>query len=121
MDKHKDTFKGFCHTGEAWYRETASIGRDSVDEVMIGFYAHTGGTSGEFCIRWRTISGHAVPRLEAYDDAWDALANMPELLALFASVDNQNIKPVELCGKLVELGYQDRTPRDNPYEEKAAT
>lgn len=104
---HKGCLKGF-----SWQGPCQSLGDSIVDELNIGFYADEGGTSGEFTIQWEKLSGNIVPRLQAFDDGWDALVNMPELLEFMASIDGQHLPIGKFVEKLKEIGFQDYTKRE---------
>lgn len=104
-----DNFAGFerafMRTGGSLFEK-----EDVVDEVMVGFYEPEGGTAGEFAVRWRSIGlPEPTPSLEVFDDAWAALARMPELVHALAQYDGQNITPEALCRLLLELGFKDFT------------
>jgi len=84
---------------------------------MIGMYADDdrgGGTSGEFAIRWLHVGGRQVPRLEVFDDAWNALTRFDDLLKWLASVDGRNVTPRQVADALVSMGVKDMTQRDEP-------
>jgi len=106
MNKHKDCKRGFIQLSRAWYADACLKG---IDDITIGFYHPEGGTTGEFSIKWEKLGGKVVPKLTAFDDAWDALLNFKDLLELMATVDSQNITPNEFCILLRSLGIEDRT------------
>lgn len=109
-DKHEGCVRGFRIRSESWYgRFLNSVG--CCEEIMIGMYADDdrgGGTSGEFAIRWLHVGGRQVPRLEVFDDAWNAL------LKWLASVDGRNVTPRQVADALVSMGVKDMTQRDDP-------
>jgi hypothetical protein len=78
---------------------------------LIGMYYPDGGTSGEFAVRWTRLGGKVVPRLEAFDDSWSALAHFGDLLEWMATVDDQCVGPKEFTEKLREFGIRDKTKR----------
>ena len=53
--------------------------------------------------------------LKAYNDAWEALSKMPELIELLGKIDRGEREPTvkEFAEMLKELGYKDITER--PY------
>lgn len=106
---HEGCIKSFSWHSRSWYGGSQPLGGAVVDELNIGYYAPEGGTSGEFSIQWETLSGGITPRLQAFDDGWSALVNMPELLEFMASIDGQNMPIVKFVAKLKELGFEDRT------------
>ena len=111
----------FCYTNAAWYAE--SVRRDTAPvwaaEIFFGLYDDIGGgTFGELAIRWyQVVDGPFWPCLEAYDDAWPILAEMPDVLAALAAVTKQTIQPKAFCLLLEGLGFQDVTPYERPEEE----
>lgn len=114
MKDHVGCFRGFTHYNEAWYAQTVKLGAGILDEIHIGFYSPEGGTTGEFTVEWIELSGREVPRLRVFDDAWDVLARMSDLLGRMADLDNQNVTPQAFCKLLLELGFEDRTARKPP-------
>ena len=107
MKDHTGCKKGFHQLSRAWYGET--IPSIYLDEFNIGLYDQEGGTTGEFKIVWKKLCGEYVPRLNAYDDSWDALYQFNDLLKYMASIDDQNVSPDAFCKKLIELGFEDLT------------
>ena len=57
-----------------------------------------------------------APRLRVFDDGWALLAAMPDVIALLATLDGQNVQPLALCKMLEGLGFVDATPEKNPNE-----
>jgi hypothetical protein len=55
-----------------------------------------------------------MPRLEAFDDSWHALAQCSDLLAALAQHDSETITPSQCCEILTGLGFVDRTPINRP-------
>lgn len=112
--KHDGCERGFIIRSEAWYGKSQNK-PETLDEIMIGMYHHEGGTTGEFGVRWTTIGGHATPRLEVFNDAWDALQRFGDMLAWMASVDDKHISPQSFADALRGMGIKDLTERHNPY------
>jgi hypothetical protein len=110
--------RGFHWLSQAWYASAFSVGRESTDEVSFGFYDSTdGGTTGEMTMHWYDLGTAGItPRLEVFDDAWDALYWCPDVLAALAERDNQDITPVQFCEMLNRLGFADLTKREDPYQ-----
>ncbi len=54
MKNYNGFKRGFYHTGAQYYAQGDMLkllmGRDEVDEIMIGMYHDDGGTAGEFAI-----------------------------------------------------------------------
>lgn len=103
-----DSAKAFTIPYEAWYAET-SVKPLEKEYIMIGFYYENDGTEGEFRLEW----GKYGIELKAYNDAWEALSKMPELIELLARIDREEKEPTvkEVAEMLKELGYKDKTER----------
>jgi hypothetical protein len=82
-----------------------------VDEVMFGFYALDGGTTGEMKMQWELLNEQPVPRLCVFDDAWHALYQLNDVLAKLSNADGENISPKAFCEVLVSCGFVDMTER----------
>jgi len=117
-NKHEGKIRGFYHLSEAWYADANLKNRSDkiVDQVMIGFFGSygEGGTTGEFAIEWHDIGGKTHPRLQVFDDAWEALTHFSDLLVEMAKLDNTDPTPAEFCKLLIQLGIKDLTPRTRP-------
>jgi hypothetical protein len=76
---------------------------------------------GVILIAWTEVDlmGRVVsfPSLEATDDAWGLLANIPAFIEMLALLDDRNAPPdvIEYMIKH-DLGYKDLTQRDAPQE-----
>jgi hypothetical protein len=114
MKDHKGAHKGFVHLSRTWYAKHALRAGDIIDEVMFGFYYGGGGTSGEMSVRWSELGGAIVPRLEVYDDAWDALNEFKDVIEKMAEVDGENINPEQFCKILLSCGFRDDTKEVGP-------
>lgn len=103
-----DSAKAFAIPYEAWYAETSVKPFDN-EHIMIGFYYENDGTEGEFRIEWNRCG----IELKAYNDAWEALSKMPELIELLGKIDREEKEPTvkEVVEMLKELGYKDITER----------
>lgn len=108
--KHEGGHRGFYILSESWYAEAAKEAGVS-ERLTVGIYHECGGTTGEFSIRWIEVCGKFVPRLEAFSDAWDALAHFRDLLTWMASVDSQRVTPQQFTEQLRSLGFKDMTSR----------
>lgn len=90
---------------------------DCVDIVMLGVQCIDGSTMGELSICWHMLNGKAVPKLEAYDDAWQILqtptfaAVMEELTPM--SRDHAPT-PDEVSAMLIAHGFTDES--DSPLK-----
>ncbi len=99
--------KAFEIPHEAFY---AAQFEDANPFIMIGFYYNNGeSTDGEFRIEWDNVG----IRLHAYNDSWEALSKMPELIELMAKIDREKLRYTvkEFAEELVKLGYKDMTQR----------
>lgn len=108
MRDHEGDLRQYTFVSEAYYAESAAAtrSRDIVDEVSFGFYSPDGGTSGEMVMEWINLgeqwrNGEKViqvsPRLRCFNDAWDALAHLKDVIDALAEVDDQDISPKEFC------------------------
>lgn len=99
--------KGFYHRNASWYAETVRRAeRDVTDSISIGMHFVSGGTAGEFLIEWNGT----VARLNAFDDAWGALAECADFVAELKTLEGAT--PQQVIDVLVRLGYQDLTKRE---------
>ena len=114
MMDHSECKRQYVHTGAAWYAGTALNRPDEIDEIMIGYYHPDGGTTGEFSIRWYTLGGKAAPRLEVYDDAWNALQGFRDVLDGLAELREGTVEKV--LAILDKCGVEDATPKRNPLQ-----
>ena len=83
---------------------------------MIGFYHPKGGSPGEFAIRWINLGKESVPRLEAFNDSWKALFEMPELISALAKIDHRKYTQQQIMDILLSLGYEDHTAYQAPKD-----
>lgn len=90
-----------CH--EAWYRATLPGG----PEIMIHRAHPDGGILWEFGIREHPVGGI---RVEVFDDAFAAFAEIPEFFARLVWVDTL----AEVREALDDLGFTDTTKREPP-------
>ena len=105
-----DCIKGFYIPAEAWYKNIVT----GNPEIWIGFYSKEGRTAGEFEIEWDGIG----IRLHVYNGSWEALSEMPELIALMAKYDREQIEPdiKEFAEQLKKIGFKDVTERERAEE-----
>lgn len=103
-------FWGFTCFSRQNYSKTVSLG--CMDEVMLGVQCIEGGTLGELAIRWHTLGGKPVPRLEVYNDAWQIMqtptfaAVMKELTQMSRHHDPM---PDEVSALLIAHGFTDQS------------
>ena len=111
MRDHDGCVRGFYRSSKAWY---AMDERDI--DVMFGMYHPDGGTTGEMSMRWHDLGpGRLVPRLEVFCDAWDALQEFTDVLAVLAEHDSEDITEEEFVSILQAHDVQDLTKYESPY------
>lgn len=115
-EPHDGFQKGFVRLSKAWYGEKLLADHSVIDDFTIGFYDPDvdGGTTGEFSLVFSTLDSHPVAKLEIFDDAFHALACMPELIVRLAQHDPRRgskevLTPDLLEEILLELGFVNRT------------
>lgn len=110
MKDHGGMIRGFTHFGGSWYGRNV---HPTEDRISIGFYTvdGNGGTTGEFSVQWRELSRKAVPRLECFSDAWDALTHFQDFLSELAKLDDSDPTPEQVCALLRELGIRELTKK----------
>ena len=121
-NKHKGDERRFIIMSQAWYGDAVAkkVGnKPEDDEILIGFYCPTGGTSGEFSIKWRELGKRNVPYLKAFDDSWSALANFADVIAGLKGLDATNPTVEQVAKVLLACGVKDATPRESPYKPRA--
>jgi hypothetical protein len=114
-NKHEGCVRGFSVYSDSWYRKGLGNPDGVLDEIMVGMYHPDGGTTGEFAIRWTMVGHESTPRIEVFNDAWDALQQFNDLLKWMASVDDEHVGPQAFADALRSFGIKDRTERTNPY------
>ena len=116
MKDHSGCRRAFIWSSKAWYAD--GFYREG-EEVMFGMYAKdNGGTSGEMAMRWKDFSGHQVPQLQVFDDAWSALSLFTDVIEKLGEKDNENITPKQFIEILLSCGFVDDTAYESPYEPK---
>ena len=72
-------------------------------------YYESGGCDGKFRFVWEKIG----IQLRAYDDSWEVLAQMPELINLMGRIQIEELKPTisEFAEMLKGIGFKDLTER----------
>lgn len=119
MKNHDGTIPGFHWSSRAWY--WLAQHKEAEESIQIGFYAPSGGTSGEFHIQWINLGGKQKPQLCVFDDAWHTLKVLPGFIDLLADLDSESddksITPEEFVHWLKRNGYQDRTQYERPKQE----
>lgn len=121
MEKHTGCKRGFTQLSKAWYGDANLKNSEMIDRFSIGFYHPEGGTTGEFLISYEELGGKIIPRLQAFDDGWDALFNFSDLIEAMSKIDDKNISPDDFNKLLVSLGIEDMTPVDDEFKTKIIT
>ena len=106
MIESKKSVKAFTIPYEAWYKD--SILGDP--HIYIGMYYENEGCDGEFRIVWDNVG----IQLRAYDDSWEVLSHMPELIDLMGRIQMEKLKPTieEFAEMLKRIGFKDITDRE---------
>ncbi len=105
MGTHDNARRGFVWSSRAWYVEAANCKH----EISFGMYVKDGGTTGDMRMKWHQVGGTWVPRLECFDDAWDALSTFGDLLQEMAMIDNTNSTEEQFVEILKRCGFEDMT------------
>ena len=108
------TVRAFYWCSQAWYAEANGYTRYN-DKINFGMYHKDGGTDGEMSVKWIELGNGLCPKLEVFDDAWKILSEFSDVIDKLAQVDGLNVSPDEIVNILLECGFQDFTPRENPY------
>ena len=114
MSNHFECKRRFYHLSRAWYGDANLRGSDIIDEILFGFYHPDGGTTGEMSIKWIDLSGKATPMLVCFDDGWDALNEMIDIIPALAKFDGLDPTPESICELLLLCGFEDATPIERP-------
>lgn len=113
--------RGFSYNRESWYGR-----HDEPDWVTFGLYHLEGGTTGEMRMEWCRLGDRHVPKLEAWHDRWQVLADFADVvqrLAEYAAAqgdEGASLSPAQFIGILVECGFADLTERVSPYAGREA-
>lgn len=112
--------KQFIILSQAWYGKSSLDSRTDglQNDILFGLYDPSGGTIGEMRIAWYFVGNKLTPKLEVFQDAWYALSKFPDLITELALFDNTNPSPEIMAEILVRCGFEDATPRVNPYNKK---
>ena len=112
MNLPEDTHLAYIVWHEAWYADTS---RDFHEQphLMVTAAADGGGCAWEFQIAGYELGGSPVTRVKMFEDAYAALAEMPEFFAALAELRPVTLDEVRVI--LDGLGAVDETPRVSPY------
>lgn len=105
----ESSIKAFNMPFEAWYKDMV-LGEP---HIYVGMYYESGGCDGEFKIVWDNIG----IQLRAYDDSWEVLSRMTELIDLMGRIQIEELKPTieEFAEMLKGIGFKDLTERERIY------
>lgn len=104
------TKRSYILTKEAFYAESAP----KEEEVYIQVKKEDGTDCGGFAIVWHWIGACYSPRVEAFDDAWSAVALCADALKKLAIApgSKQLVTVDQVVALLDELGFEDVTERE---------
>ncbi len=97
---------------EAWYADAA---RDEPARINIAASVPGDGVAWEFLV----VEYREGLRVEIFDDAWPAFAQVPELFAALAAAGTPTLNDVTVL--LDRLGAVDETARTSPYAPRETT
>lgn len=103
----------FTHYTRAWYSCKLGLPDNLIDDVTFEIWEDQ-VQIGALHIEWMDLGSTVAPRLVAFDDSWEALAAMPDVVAALGECDDENISPAAFCELLTELGFNDVTPLESP-------
>ena len=105
--------KYFYCSNLAWYAEANKIKNH---EIMIGYFNPDTEYTGEFVIRWIELGNEYTPKLEAFNDSWKVLLEMPELISALAIIDGERYTQREMMDLFLSLGYENNTAYQAPED-----
>ena len=105
--------RSFYQYSRAYYAKSNGL-QGCLDEIMVVLKGGRGEPHGEFGIRWHSVAGRSVARLESFHDSWKALATMPDLVLALSALDSSYPSPTAICAILKSLGFADETPIEQP-------
>lgn len=101
--------RSYIHTTRAsnWadQGDTANPQRGWDDEIMLFLEMPKSRELHVMAVRW-----YSFACLEVFEDAWKALALLPDLMTALASVAGKRIQPNDFCQLIEQLGFLDKTP-----------
>ena len=112
MRDHTGMIRGFHWANKAHYSEFVET-----PEVNFGMYdKDDGGTTGEMSMKWIEISGKLYPKLECFDDGWNALYSFSDVLNKLSEIDSKSITDEEFVNILLSCGFVDLTKYKSPRD-----
>lgn len=107
MKDHEGCVRGFYCPNKSWYSNIISE-----KEIDFGMYADDGSTSGSMTMCWINIGGEEVPKLEVFNDGWNALSLFSDLINVLGEYDEERITQEEFVEILKSCGFKDFTAYD---------
>jgi hypothetical protein len=101
---HANCIRGFHWGDRAWYAHALTE-----HSISFGMYEPGGGTSGEMTMVWKNLCDKAVPKLECFDDGWNALSLFTDLIQKLGERDDENISQEKFVEILLACGFTDMT------------
>jgi len=102
----------FYHLSKCWYGKNNLKNANYIDEVCFGLYYPGDGAVGELVMKWYELNGEIIPKLSMFDDSFDILRQLNDVVEFLAEVDGQKIRPDEFCEGLKELGFKDASEKN---------
>lgn len=109
----------YTRLSRAHYGKKLLACEEHTDEIMMRYQGEN-VSSAEIAIRWYDLLGRSAMRLEAFDDTWAALSQWTDFIQMLGNYDNKDIPPDAFEIVLLQLGFEDITPVDNPDGEDDA-
>lgn len=99
---------------DAWYADSIPD-TGNVDQITIGYYHESGGTYGEFQIRWCELGENepVAARIEAFNESWDVLLECADIFK-YLKKNYKNMSSCDVAKVLEQNGFEDRTERVRP-------
>ncbi len=112
MKDHNGMVRGFHWSNRAWYKNIVDK-----PEINFGMYdPNDGGTSGEMSVKWISLGNKLTPKLECFDDGWNALFLFGDLIQKMGEVDSEDITDEKFIEMLLSCGFKDLTKYEDPYK-----
>lgn len=103
----EDCFFAYVVSHEAWYASVVK-GR----QIWIQAASREGGVAWEFAVEEEDLGGQPHVRVEIFDDAFAAFAQIPEFFAALAERKPDDL--LKVADLLDEVGAKDTTERTGP-------
>lgn len=112
MKDHSGMIRGFHWSNKAYYNNVIEN-----PEIIFGMYdPNDGGTTGEMSVKWIVLNNKYTPKLECFDDGWNALSLYTDLIQKMGEVDSEDITDNQFTQMLLSCGFKDLTKYKNPHE-----